>query len=149
LAEIRPPETKLEPRRLVTDWPVTHSPQALRILGLDRQLWPVEDSSSARNRWGGTKYSCWAYAGRPGLGSGTFLYQMGVTLEWPEVQWLARLGGREGRKGRLPGKIVLRRGLRRLADTFAMLDFLKRYIHKHGALPPRIAVLIGILPTAE
>ncbi|MDH7475774.1 MAG: hypothetical protein QHJ74_17500, partial [Anaerolineae bacterium] len=72
-----------------------------------------------------------------------FLYEMGVTLEWPEVELLARLGGWMPRPDRKPGKIVMTRGLRRLMDMLTTKAFLDHYIAEHGSLPPRIAALLG------
>jgi hypothetical protein len=74
-----------------------------------------------------------------------FLYELGVTLEWPEVQLIAKLGGWEYHKGRKPGKIILTRGLHRIMDMLtieAFLNFLNAYIREHGELPPRIAALL-------
>ena len=71
-----------------------------------------------------------------------FLYELGVTLEWPEVQLMARLGGWEYHKGRKPGKIILTRGLHRIMDMLTTEAFLKAYIQEHGELPPRIAALL-------
>ena len=76
-----------------------------------------------------------------------FLYELGVTLEWEEVQLLARLGGWVPRKDRPPGKIVLVRGLRRLMDMLATQAFVDRYRSQHGKLPPRIAALLGKTPS--
>ena len=36
-----------------------------------------------------------------------FLYELGVTLAWPEVRLLTRLGGGELRANRPPGKLGL------------------------------------------
>ena len=72
-----------------------------------------------------------------------FLYELGITLEWEEVQLLARLGGWTVRKDRKPGKIVLTRGLRRLLDLLTTQTFLQHYIAEHGSLPSRIAALLG------
>ena len=72
-----------------------------------------------------------------------FLYELGVTLEWPEVRLLARLGGGEARAARPPGKLVLTRGLRRLLDHLATEAILADEIRQRGALPPRIAALLG------
>ena len=72
-----------------------------------------------------------------------FLYELGVTLEWEEVQLLARLGGWVPRKDRKPGKITLVRGLRRLMDTIAPRSFLDLYAAEYGQLPPRIAAMLG------
>jgi diadenosine tetraphosphatase ApaH/serine/threonine PP2A family protein phosphatase len=52
------------------------------------------------------------------------------------------LGGWRARKDRQPGKIVLTRGLRRLADMLATQAFLNCYQAHHGPLPPGIANLI-------
>ena len=52
------------------------------------------------------------------VGAG-FLYQLGVTLEWAEVQLLAKLGGWVPHKDRHPGKITLMWGLRHLLDMLA------------------------------
>ncbi len=48
-----------------------------------------------------------------------FLFALGVTLDWPEVRLLRRLGGGEDRPNRPPSKLVLTRGLRRLLDHLA------------------------------
>lgn len=72
-----------------------------------------------------------------------FLYELGVTLDWPEIRLLARLGGGELRPQRPPGKIVLTRGLQRLLDHWATDAILADEIRRHGALPPRIAAFLG------
>lgn len=155
LVEVRLPETNLEPWLLLTDWPVTNQQQALRIFRMYRQRWAVEDSFKFTKKCLGWEEVqlldlqgirtmvalAWVAAG--------FLYEMGVTLEWPEVELLARLGAWEPRKNRPPGKIVISRGLRRLMEAQATMAFLDRYIAEHGALPPRIAALAGIPPTKE
>ena len=79
----------------------------------------------------------------------SFLYELGITLDWPEVQLLARLGGWADRKGNKPGKIVLTRGLRRLLDMLVTQAFLDRYRSEHGDLPPRIASLLNPSPSGE
>lgn len=75
-----------------------------------------------------------------------FLYELGVTLEWPEVQLLGRLGGWTPRPDRPPGKLLLTRGLQRLLDHLATDAILRDEILRRGALPPRLAALLG--PTA-
>ena len=72
-----------------------------------------------------------------------FLYELGVTWEWVEIQLLARLGGWENRQNRAPGKIVISRGLRRLLDMMAVEAVLNDHIATHGRLPPCIATLLG------
>jgi hypothetical protein len=71
-----------------------------------------------------------------------FLYDLGITLEWEEVQLLARLSGWTFRKDRKSGKLLLTRGLQRLMDVLGTQTFLNRYIADHGGLPPRIAALL-------
>jgi hypothetical protein len=71
-----------------------------------------------------------------------FLYELGVTLDWPEVQLLARLGGWTPHKDRRPGRIVITRGLAALLHTYTTEAILQDYIHEHGGLPPGIAALI-------
>jgi hypothetical protein len=148
LVEVRLLGTKLEPWLLLTDHPVTDSERALRIFRMYRQRWAVEDAfkfSKETLGWEEVQLLdlaairtmvalAWVAAG--------FLYELGVTLEWPEVRMLARLGGWVERKDRKPGKTVLTRGLHRLLDMLTTEAFLTAYIEEHGALPPRIAALL-------
>jgi hypothetical protein len=71
-----------------------------------------------------------------------FLDELGVTLEWPEVRLVRRLGGREDRLNRPVGKIVLMRGPRRLLDHLVTETILADEVRQHGHLPPRIAALL-------
>jgi hypothetical protein len=149
LVEVQLEKTHLRPWLLITDWPVTDAKSAVRIFQMYRQRWAVEDSFKFTKEclgWEDVQLLdlegvrtmvalAWVAAG--------FLYELGVSLDWPEVQLLARLGGWTVRKDRRPGKIVLTRGLRRLLDTMATQAFLDAYIAEHGALPPRIAALLG------
>ena len=57
-----------------------------------------------------------------------FLYELGVSWEWVEIQLLAQLGGWEKRQNRPPGKFVIARGLRRLPDTMAVEAVLNDHI---------------------
>ena len=72
----------------------------------------------------------------------SFLYQLGVTLEWAEVQLLAKLGGWVPQKDRTPGKITLMRGLRRLLDMLATQAILSEAAAQPGGLPPKIRALL-------
>ena len=74
-----------------------------------------------------------------------FLYEMGVSFSWEEVQLLSKLGGWVPHTGRLPGKIVLLRGLARLLEMLATQAILSRYVSEHGALPPNIAAFLHAL----
>ena len=71
-----------------------------------------------------------------------FLYELGVTLDWPEVQLVACLVGWVPRKDSRPGKTVITRGLSRLLEALASEAFLEAYIADHAALPPRIAAFL-------
>ena len=149
LVEVRLLGTKLEPWLLLTDWPVTDAASALHVFCMYRQRWAVEESFKFTKTCLGWEEVqlldltgirtlvalAWVAAG--------FLYELGVTLEWAEVQLLARLGGWVARKNNKPGKIVLTRGLRRLLDMLVTQQLLAAYETEHGALPPRIAAWLG------
>lgn len=140
--------TNWEPWLLLTDWPVEDEQQAVRIFALDRQRWAVEDSFNVTKECLGWEEVqvldlrgirtlvalAWVAAG--------FLYQLGVTLEWAEVQLLAKLGGWVPHKDRRPGKITLMRGLRRLLDMLATQAILSDAAAQSGGLPPRIRALL-------
>ena len=148
LVEVELLRTRLEPWLLITDWPVTDADSALRIFRMYRQRWAVEDAFKFTKEclgWEDVQLLdltgirtlvalSWVAAG--------FLYELGVTLDWPEVRLLAHLGGWEYHKGRKPGKIALTRGLQRIINMLATEAFLTAYIQKHGRLPPRIAALL-------
>jgi len=152
LVEVRVLHSSMEPWLLLTDWPVTAADSAVLIFRMYRQRWAVEDSFKFTKNcldWEEVQLLdlngirtlvalSWVAAG--------FLYELGVTLEWPEVTLLARLGGWEQRPDRPPGKIALTRGLRRLCAMYATEKFLDDYVKEHGALPPRIAAFIGRTP---
>jgi hypothetical protein len=155
LVEVRLLGTPLEPWLLLTDWPVTDADSALRIFQMYRQRWAVEDSFRfVKDILGWEEVQLLDLGGiRTLLALGWiaagFLYELGVTLEWEEVQLLARLGGWAARKGNKPGKIVITRGLRRLLDMLVTQAFLDRYRAEHGDLPPRIASLLHPTPSGE
>lgn len=155
LVEVEILGSSLKPWLLITDWPVEDAESAVRIFGMYRQRWAVEDSFKFTKGilgWEEVQLLdlegirtllalAWVAAG--------FLYELGVTLEWPEVRLLARLGGWVERKDNPPGKTVLTRGLRRLMDMLYTQAFLDHYREEHGALPPRIAAWIGEPPPQE
>ncbi|MEM3433670.1 MAG: hypothetical protein QXP27_05805, partial [Candidatus Methanomethyliaceae archaeon] len=133
LVEVRLVEGKAEPWLLLTDWPVHNRPQAVRIFAMYRQRWAIGDSFKFTKEclgWEAVRLLDWQ-----GIRTlvalawvaASFLYQMGVTLDWPEVELLARLGAWEPRKNRPPGKAVITRGLRRLVEAQATWGFLERY----------------------
>jgi len=138
-----------EPWILVTDWPVVNKEGALQVFRMYRQRWAVEDCFKFTKEvlgWEDVQLLSlegvktlvalgWVAAG--------FLYELGVTLEWPEVRLLGRLGGWTQRKDRPPGKTMLTNGLQRLLDYLATEAFLQDEIARYGQLPPRIAALLG------
>jgi len=70
-------------------------------------------------------------------------FNLGLTLEQPEVRLLAYLGSWEERKNRPPGKQVLTRGLRRLIDQATTEAILRKHIEEYGDLPPFIKRLLA------
>lgn len=149
LVEVQLVGVRLEPWLLITDWPVTDAESAIRIFRMYRQRWGVEDAFKFTKEclgWEDVQLLdltgirtlvalSWVTAG--------FLYELGVALDWPELQLVAKLGGWEYHKGRQPGKITLTRGLQRIADMLTTQAFLTAYIAEHGALPPHIAALLA------
>ena len=150
LVEVRLEDVGWEPWLLLTDWPVDSEEAGLRVFRMYRQRWAVEDSFKFTKEvlgWEDVQLLDlegvrtlvalgWVAAG--------FLYELGVTLEWPEVRLLGRLGGWSQRKDRPPGKTILTRGLQRLLDRLATDAILADEIRRYGQLPPRIAAMLGI-----
>lgn len=149
LVEVRLERVASEPWWLVTDRPVTNAAEATEIFRMYRQRWAIEDAFKV-----GKQCLGWEEVQVPdfdavrllvalGWVAAGFLHELGVSLEWEEVRLLRRLGGGEERANRPPGKIVLTRGLRRLLDVFATEAILAARITEFGALPPRIAAILG------
>jgi hypothetical protein len=149
LVEVRLPGTHWEPWLLITDWPVVDAEDALRVFRMYRQRWAVEDSFKfIKDTPGWEEVQLLDLDGirtlvAPGWVAAGFLYDLGITLEWEEVQLLARLGGWVARQDRKPGKATLTRGLRRLMDMLTTRSFLHRSITDYGSLPPRIVALLA------
>jgi hypothetical protein len=148
--------TTQAPWLLLTDWPVEDEQSALRIFIMYRERWAAEDSFKVTKECLGWEEVqvldgqalqtlvalAWVTAG--------FLYQIGVTFHWAEVQLLAKLGGWEPHKDRKPGKITLMRGLSRLVEMLATQAILSRYAIEHEGLPPNIAAFLqGWNPPTE
>jgi len=155
LVEVEVLNATMKPWLLITDWPVTDAESAVRIFRMYRQRWAVEDSFKfTKDVLGWEEVQLLDFEGVRTLVAlawvaAGFLYELGVTLEWEEVRFLARLGGWAERKDNRPGKIVLTRGLRRIADMLATQAFLENYREEHGALPPNIAAWLGETPPWE
>ena len=133
-----------EPWWLITDWPVETEAEALRVFSMYRQRWGVEESFKFTKTclgWEDVQVLDWqaikTLVALAWVAAG-FLYEMGVSFTWAEVQLLANLGGWVPHHGRFPGKIVLTRGLARLLEMLATQAILARYASEHGALPPKI-----------
>jgi hypothetical protein len=135
---------------------VQDAQRALRIFTMYRQRWSVEDSFKFLKTclgweevqvldWQGIRTLvalAWVAAG--------FLFDLGVTFDWVEVQLLAKLGGWEPHKDRRPGKITLLRGLGRLFEMLATQATLSNYAAAHQGLPPKIAAFLhGWQPPGE
>ena len=149
LVEVRLAGVGTEPWWLVTDHPVTTADEATDIFRMYRQRWAIEDAFKVGKQCLGWEdvqvldFEAVRLLVALGWVAAGFLYELGVTLEWEEVRLLQRLGGGEERADRPPGKIVLTRGLRRLLDVFATEAILAAHIAEYGALPPRIAAILG------
>jgi len=121
-----------------------------------RQRWRVEDSFKFRKTclgWEDVQVLDWqairTLVALAWVAAG-FLFDLGVTFDWVEVQLLAKLGGREPHKDRTPGKIPLLRGLSRLLEMLAAQATLSHYATAHQGLPPKIATLLhGWQPLRE
>lgn len=154
LVEVRLEGAHEEPWWLLTDRPVTTAEAATEIFRMYRQRWAIEDAFKIGKQCLGwedvqvLKLAAVRTLVALGWVAAGFLYELGVTLEWPEVRLLTRLGGGELRANRPPGKLVLTRGLRRLLDLYATEAILADEVRQHGSLPPRLAMLLGRSPTA-
>ena len=133
---------------MLTDWPVEDEQQAVRIFARYCQRWAVQDSFKVTNECLG-----WEEVQMLDLrGMGTlvamasvaagFLYQVGLRLQWAQVQLLAKLGSWVPHKDRLPGKITLMRGLRRLLDMLATQAIRSLAAPQPGGLLPTIMALL-------
>ncbi len=138
-----------EPWLLLTDWAVEDAQSAERIFKMYRERWAVEDAFKfTKEVIGWEDVQLLSFQGvrtlvALGWVAAGFLYELGLTLNWPEVHLLARLGGFEEHKDRLPGKMALTRGLQRMLDLLATEAILYDEIERYGQLPPRLAALIG------
>jgi hypothetical protein len=149
LVEVRLAGVGTEPWWLVNDYPVTNAQEATEVFRMYRQRWAIEDAFNVDKQCLGWEevqvldFEAVRLLVALGWVAAGFLYELGVTLEWEAVRLLQRLGGGEERADRPPGKIVLTRGLRRLLDVFATKAILAAHIKEYGALPPRIASILG------
>ena len=140
--------TAQAPWWLLTDWPVEDEQSAMRIFIMYRERWAAEDSFKVTKEclgWEEVQVLAWqalqTLVALAWVIAG-FLYQMGVTFQWAEVQLIAKLGGWEPHKDRKPGKITLMRGLRRLVEMLATQAVLSRYAAEHQELPPTITAFL-------
>ena len=130
-----------EPWWLVTDHPVTTAEAAMLVFRMDCMRWAIEDTAKvAKQCLGWEEVQLLAYDAvrllvALGWVAAGFLYELGVTLDWPEIRLLARLGGGEERADRPPGKQVLMRGLRRLFDLAVTEALLADEVRRRGAPP--------------
>lgn len=147
LVEVQLEHVVSDPWWLLTDRPVETAAQAVEIFRMYRERWAIEDAFKVTKTCLGWEdvqvldYDAIRLLVALGWVAAGFLFDLGVTLDWAEVRLLRRLGGGEDRANRPPGKIVLTRGLRRLADFLAMAALLQDEHQRHG-LPPRIAALL-------
>lgn len=149
LVEVRLEGAHEAPWWLLTDRPVTSAEAATEVFRMYRQRWAIEDAFKIGKQCLGWEdvqvLTLEAVRTLVALGwvAAGFLDELGVTLEWPEVRLLTRLGGGERRANRPPGKLVLARGLRRLLDHLVTEAILTDEMHQHGSLPPRLSALLS------
>lgn len=149
LVEIKILGAVAEPWYLLTDWPVLDARSARRCFIRYRRRWSVEDTHKFIKDACGIEavqlLDFQAVRNLVALGwvAAGYLFQLGLTLDQPEVQLLARLGGWEGRQDRPPGKQALSRGLRRLLDKYAIEAELRTYLRQHGDLPAFVKRLMA------
>jgi Transposase DDE domain len=156
LVEVRVLGVDWEPWLRLPDWPVIDAASARRIFTMYRQRWSVEDSFKfLKTCLGWEEVQLLDLSGirtlvALGWVAAGFLFDLGVTFEWVEVQLLAKLGGWEPHKGRTPGKITLQRGLARLLEMLVTQTMLAAYATEYQGLPPKIAALLhGWQPPGE
>lgn len=148
LVQVRVLGTDWDPWLLLTDWPVEDAESAVRIFRMYRQRWSVEDCFKfLKTCLGWEEVQLLDLRGirtlvALGWVAAGFLFDLGVSFDWVEVQLLARLGGFEPHKGRTPGKLTLQRGLGRLLQMLTTQALLSSYATEHEGLPPRIAALL-------
>lgn len=153
LVVVRLEHVNWEPWLLLTDWSVEDAPSAVRVFQAYRQRWAVEDCFKFTKQvlgWEDVQLlDLTAVRTLVALGwvAAGFLYELGITLEWPEVRLLARLGGWTPRQDRKPGKTIITRGLQRLLDHWSTDAILRDEIARHGQLPPRIAAFLNTART--
>jgi hypothetical protein len=141
LVEVRLEGAHEAPWRLLTDRPVTTAEDATEVFRRYRQRWRIEDACKIGKQclgWeDGPVRKLDAVRTLVALGwvAAGFLYERGVTLDWPEVRLLTRLGGGEIRAARPPGKLILTRGLRRLLDHRATEAILAAALQQHANCP--------------
>jgi hypothetical protein len=144
-----------EPWLLLTDWPVETAPQAELIFRMYAARWSVEDSFRfIKDTLGWEDVQLLDLHGIRTLLAlawvvAAYLYELGVSLDEPTLQIVARLGGWSQRPDRPPGKLVLSRGLRRLLDMLATKAFLDTYRATHGPLPDQLLSILDLPPGSE
>lgn len=152
LVEVALASVASEPWWLLTDHPVTTADEAVTIFRMYCMRWAIEDTAKvAKQCLGWEDVQVLGYAAvrllvALGWVAAGFLYELGVTLDWPEVRLLVRLAGGELRPNRPPGKQVLMRGLQRLFNHLVTEALLAEELRRAGTLPPRIAALLGRQP---
>jgi Transposase DDE domain len=143
LLQVRVLGVDWEPWLLLTDWPVSDAESATRIFTMYRQRWSVEDAFKfVKTALGWEEVQVLDWQGIRTLVALGFLFDLGVSFEWAEVQLLAKLGGWEPHKDRLPGKITLQRGLSRLLEMLTTQALHSDYAAEHQGLAPRIAAFL-------
>lgn len=117
---------------LLTSLPVVDEASARRVVQAYMQRWSVEETFSwTKQLLGWEEVRVLEFEALRSLVAlawvaAAFVFEMGATLDWPEVVILAQLGGWVPHKKRPPGKQVMLRGLAQLLNYYATQAVLRR-----------------------
>ncbi len=117
---------------LLSSLPVVDEASAKRVVQAYLQRWSVEETFSWTKQLLGweevrvLEFEALRTLVAMAWVAAAFVFEMGATLDWPEVVMLAQLGGWVPHKKRLPGKKVMLRGLAQLLNYYATQAILRR-----------------------
>lgn len=112
--------------------PVVDEASARRIVQAYLQRWSVEETFSWTKQLLGweevrvLEFEALRTLVAMAWVAAAFVFEMGASLDWPEVVILAQLGGWVPHKQRPPGKKVMLRGLAQLLNYYATQAILRR-----------------------
>lgn len=117
---------------LLSSLPVVDEASAIRVVQAYLQRWSVEETFSWTKQLLGweevrvLEFEALRTLVAMAWVAAAFVFEMGASLNWPEVAILAQLGGWVPHKKRPPGKKVMLRGLAQLLNYYATQAILRR-----------------------